>query len=227
MKPLLQNFDQELSQKLLKLGFKRIFGANEQIFGEGDEATFLPIVLAGKVKLVRYPEVGKEVILGVFSAGEIFAIPPALDGKRFPATAVAIGESQLLMLPRKDFLGLMESSKAFSSIIMSRMCGLLRDRADTVQILATPSAEHRVASVLLRLAGEVKSSEARKISHRRQDIAEMSGLSTETTIRAIRKLADKGFLNIVQGKIYLETVEHLRDFLQEDTSQIKRKATGK
>ncbi len=137
-----------------------------------------------------------------------------MDGKRFPATAVAIGESQLLILPRTEFLGLMESSSEFSSIIMSRMCGLLRDRTDTVQILATPSAEHRVAGVLLKLAGEVRSNEIKKISHRRQDIAEMAGLSTETTIRAIRKLADRGFLKIVQGKVHLETAEHLRDFLR-------------
>lgn len=210
----MQNIDRELSQRILKIGFKRIFGANEQIFVEGDEATFLPIVLAGKVKLVRYPEVGKEVIVGVFSSGEIFAIPPALDGKRFPATAVAMAESQLLMLPRKEFLGLMESSDEFSSIIMTRMCGLLRDRTDTVQILATPSAEHRVASTILRLAGEIKENEITRISHRRQDIAEMSGLTTETTIRAIRKLADKGILKIVHGKIHLETDEHLRDFLR-------------
>ena len=43
-----------------------------------------------------------------------------------------------------------------------------------------------------------------------QDIAEMAGLSLETTIRAIRKLADKGCLNIVGGRIHLETTNQLR-----------------
>lgn len=214
MKPLLRNFTPELTQSLLKLGIKKIFSANEHIFSEGEQATFLPIVLSGRVKMVRYPEVGKEVILGVFQSGEIFAIPPALDGKRFPATAVAIDASRLLLLPRRDFLDLMKSSSEFSSIVMSSMCGILRDRADTVQILATPSAEHRVASILLRLVGEIKENEVKKITHRRQDIAEMSGLTPETTIRAIRKLADRGFLKIIKGKIYLETTEHLREFVR-------------
>jgi CRP-like cAMP-binding protein len=214
MDVLLQNFSQELNPTLMKLGVKKIFSANELIFSEGEEATFLPIVLTGKVKMVRYPEVGKEIILGVFQSGEIFAIPPALDGKRFPATAVAIEDSQLLMLPRRDFLDLMSSSSEFSSIVMGRMCGILRDRADTLQILATPSAEHRVANVLLRLAGEVKENEVKKISHRRQDIAEMSGLSLETTIRMIRRLEDKGYLKIIRGRIFLETTAHLRQFVQ-------------
>jgi len=214
MDALLKNLGQELNLTVIKLGVKKIFAANEIIFSEGEEATFLPIVLTGKVKMVRYPEVGKEVILGVFQLGDIFAIPPALDGKRFPATAVAIGESQLLLLPRSDFLNLMESSNEFSSIVMSRMCCILRERVDTVQILATSSAEHRVASVLLRLVGEVKNNEVKKISHRRQDIAEMSGLSLETTIRVVRKLEDRGYLKIIRGRIFVETTEHLRQFVR-------------
>ena len=212
--PLSQYFDQELSEKLLKVGIKRSFGANEQIFAEGSEAAFLPIILNGKVKLVRYPEVGKEVILGVFTSGEIFAIPPALDGKRFPATAVSLGESELLFLPRNKFLALMESSRSFSSIIMGRMCDILRDRADIVRILATPSADQRVAGVLLRLAEGEEGTQVKKITHRRQDIAEMAGLTTETTIRAIRRLADKGLVTITGGKIWLESDKPLRDFVR-------------
>jgi len=214
MDALFENLGDELVLNLMRSGAKKSFSANELIFSEGDDATFLPVMLTGRVKMVRYPEIGKEVILGVFQSGEIFAIPPALDGKRFPATAVAIEDSQLLILPRRDFLDLMESSSEFSTIVMGRMCGILRERVDTVQILATPSAEHRVASILLRLAGEIKDNEIKKISHRRQDIAEMSGLTLETTIRVIRKLEDRGYLKIVHGRIFLETTEHLRQFVR-------------
>lgn len=214
MEALIENLGEELNLKIIQSGAKKTYSANELIFSEGEEAIFLPIMLTGRVKMVRYPEIGKEVILGVFQAGEIFAIPPALDGKNFPATAVAIEDSQLLLLPRRDFLDLMKSSSEFSSIVMSRMCGILRERADAVQILATPSAERRVAGTLLRLAGEIKDNEVKKISHRRQDIAEMSGLTLETTIRVIRKLEDRGYLKIVRSRIFLETTEHLRQFVQ-------------
>lgn len=206
--------NKELTESILKRGAKRTFVSGQEIFTEGDQANFLPFVLSGKVKMVRFPEPGKEVIIGVFSAGEVFAIPPALDGKRFPATAIAMEESKILLLPQKEFRSLMASSPTFSAAIMERMCGLLRQRTETVQILATPSAEQRVASVILRLAGNIKPGEATRISHRRQDIAEMSGLTTETTIRAIRRLADRGLFKIVGGKIVLETTEHLDKFIK-------------
>lgn len=211
---LSDDFSPKLSEDLLRCGTTKSFAVNEHVFFEGENASFLPIVLKGKVKMVRYPEAGKEIILGTFQAGEIFAIPPALDGKRFPASAVVMEESEVLLLPRDDFLALMGTSSEFSSIVMGRMCGILRDRADTVQILATPSAEHRVASVLLRIGGEIENNVIKRVPYRRQDIAEMSGLSLETTIRVIRKLADKGYFKIVRGRILLETTDHLRNFVR-------------
>ena len=74
--------------------------------------------------MVRFPEAGKEIIIGAFQSGEIFTIPPAMDGKSFPETAAAVEESELLLLKRMDFLALMGSSSKFSTIVMSRMCDL-------------------------------------------------------------------------------------------------------
>lgn len=214
MDHFIHDFGAELAENVLKQGTKRRFASNQYIFSEGDEATFLPIVLSGQVKLVRFPEPGKEVILGLFRTGEVFAIPPAMDGKRFPATAVAIDESDLFLLPRDRFLALMKSSSEFSASIMSRMCGILRQRADTVQILATSSAEQRVASVIIRLAEELEGNGIKKIPHRRQDIAEMAGLTLETTIRVIRKMAEKGCFSIVGGRIMIGTTEPLHKLIR-------------
>lgn len=214
MEDLLKSLDEELADRITRSGSSRSYAPNQSIFFEGDTATFLPIILSGTVKLVRFPEPGKEVILGLFHSGEAFAIPPAMDGKRFPATAVAIEKSDLLLIPREDFLNLMQSSPEFSAAITTRLCSILRDRVDTVQILATSSAEQRVATVLLRLADDNQENEVKKITYRRQDIAEMAGLSLETTIRVIRKLAEKDCLSIVSGRIILETTDPLRELVR-------------
>jgi len=210
MNSLVNNFGDDLTDRILLSGKSKPFGPNQPIFFEGDEATFLPIVLSGTVKMVKFPEVGKEVIIGIFHEGQAFAIPPAMDGKRFPATAIAIDESEILLIPRDRFLELMQSSAEFSTAITSTMCGILRHQVETIQILATPSAEQRIAAALLRLAGEDNGEELIEITYRRKDIAEMTGLSLETTIRAVRRLADKNCLKIVGGRIILESTTSLR-----------------
>ena len=90
---------------------------------------------------------------------------------------------------------------------------MLRDKTATIQNLATASPEHRVSNVLLRLAEKEEPETTVKISLRRQDIAEIAGLTTETTIRVIRRLAEKELVKIVRGKIILEHPERLRRFL--------------
>lgn len=191
----------------------RRFSMGEIVFSEGDDATFLPFIRSGRIKMVRYPEPGKEVIVGTFAHGEVFAIPPAMDGKRFPATAVAMERSELLFMPRTDFKALLDSSPEFSAVILEKMCGVLRQKAETVRILATPSAEQRIAGVLLGIVGEMNGTSPRRIDERRQDIADMAGLTIETTIRSIRRMAARELFRIVRGKIYIDSVSHLRRFV--------------
>lgn len=210
MTPLLEIASPELVEKLFKYGHKKTYWEFDIIFAEGEKAEFLPIVLTGKVKMVRYPDIGKEFIIGFFTDGEVFAIPPAMDGKNYPATCVAVENSKLLVLPRPNFQKLMTESSEFSKIIVDKMCGLLRETAETINNLANSSPEHRVGNILLRLA----KNQPTKINLRRQDIADMAGLTTETTIRVIKKLEQKDLLKIFKGKIILEQPERLRGFLR-------------
>ena len=209
MKPLLEAASPELVEKLFKYGHKKTFWELDIIFAEGERAEFLPIVLTGNVKMVRYPEIGKEFIIGFFTDGEVFAIPPAMDGKSYPATCVAVENTKLLILPRPNFQKLMSESSEFTAIVMEKMCGLLRETAETINNLANSSPEHRVGNILLRLAD----GKPTKINLRRQDIADMAGLTTETTIRVIKRLQEKELLQIVKGKVFLEQPERLRRFL--------------
>jgi CRP/FNR family transcriptional regulator, nitrogen oxide reductase regulator len=209
MKPVLEIISPELLENIHKLGNKKSFFESEVVFAEGESCDYLPIVLSGKVKMVRYPELGKEFIIGFFGDGEMFAIPPAMDGKPFPATCVAVKNSKLLLIPRRDFLKLMQDSSEFSAIVVGKMCGLMRETAETINNLANSSPEHRIGNVLLRLA----KNKPAKITLRRQDIAEMAGLTTETTIRAVKKLEEKELLKIVRGKIIVEEPDRLQNFL--------------
>ena len=213
MKSILE--DEKLADIIRTTAKSKKFYANEEIFAEGDEALFLPVVLQGKVKMVRFPEVGKEIIIGIFSGGEMFAVPPVFDGEPYPATVIAMEDTELLLLHREDFLRLLRESPEFSFAVIGWMCEMLREKTSVIKNLATASPEHRIGNILLRLAEKQNEDLVQpiKIALRRQDIAEMAGLTTETTIRATRKLADKNLIKITRGKIILDALEDLQKFL--------------
>ncbi|MFV0388514.1 MAG: Crp/Fnr family transcriptional regulator [Pyrinomonadaceae bacterium] len=200
---------------LLEIGTTRKFKKGRTIFSEGDKATFLPIVIEGTVKIVRFLEPGKEMILNVFRDGDVFAIPPVLDGGNYPATAIAMEDSRLLLVPRVDFLRMVNERDEFSQMALSTMSKLLNETTSSMTNLATASPEIRVGNVLLRLMTKDGGTPPYKIQFRRRDIADMSGLTTETTIRAIKKLEENNLLRIVQGKIVIDNPALISNFISQ------------
>lgn len=214
MRPLLEIVGGDLAESLRKSGRTKTFKDGEAFLREGDAADFLPIVLTGRVKMVSFPEAGKEVIVGVFGQGEMFAVPPVFDGAPYPATAVAMEKTTILLIRRRDFLRLLRESNEFSFAVIGWMCQMLRVKTAAIQNLATASPERRAANVLLRLTEDKRAEiEPITIALRRQDIAEMAGLTVETTIRAVRRLAAKNLIKIERGKIIIDDLEPLREFL--------------
>jgi CRP-like cAMP-binding protein len=215
MKSLLDNLSPELIEKLRSRGHQRIYGEGQEIFIRGSKAEFLPIVISGAVKMIRTPEIGKEVIIGIFRKGEMFAVPPVFDGGSYPATAIAMEEAVLLQIGRADFLQILNESTEFAFQVIAWMCEMLREKTSMIRTLAAASPEYRVCRVLIKLADDQNAKPPIRITVRRKDIAEMASLTTETTIRVIRKFGDQNLLRIEHGKIFIDEVEPLRHFLKE------------
>jgi CRP/FNR family transcriptional regulator len=214
MKKLSGNISVALLKELETRGRRKVYGEGEEIFAEGEPAEFLPIVISGAVKMIRSPVAGKEMIIGIFREGEMFAVPPVVDGAPYPSSAVAIDETTLLQLPRAEFLRLLNEKPELALATIAWMSEMLREKTATIRNLAIASPEHRIGNVLMKLAKEQKGGTPIKIPVRRQDIAEMASLTTETTIRAIRRMADQGLVRIVRGKIILDELDSLRDYLR-------------
>lgn len=214
MRRLFSSISSELKAELKRSGHRQAYGDGEEIFSEGAAADFLPIVLSGRVKMIRSPVLGKEVIIGIFNEGEMFAVPPVFDGGPYPASAYAVEQTDLLQIERRDFLRLLNERSEFAIATISWMSEMLREKTSMIRNLAIASPERRIGNVLIKLVEAQERPCPVKIRVRRQDIAEMASLTTETTIRAIRRLADQGLVRIVHGKIFIDRLEPLEQFVE-------------
>ena len=152
MKSLWPHISPELISLLEASGKHHLYRPGEYLFTEGEEALFLPIVRSGKVKMVHLLDSGKEIIIGIFGEGEMFAVPPVFDGKRYPSTAVAMEKTKLLLIHRSDFLELLRESSEFAFAVIGWMTEMLREKTATIQNLATASPEHRARPLRSSLA---------------------------------------------------------------------------
>ena len=213
MTPLLKTASPELKKMLTSRGNLRTYHPNEELFAAGEPANFLPIIIKGKAKMVQFPEAGKEVIIGIFGEGEMFAVPPVIDGRVYPASAYSMTASQILLVHRTEFFDVLRDSHEFTVAVLMWLSEMLRQKTGLIQTLAGGSAEQRIAGVLIRLFEAEAGPPPIRITLRREDIARMAGMTTETAIRTIRNLAQQGVIRIEKGKILIADTDLLRSHL--------------
>lgn len=190
---------QDLRHVLVEKHFRK----NQIILSEEDTQNYMYIILAGKVKAVHFNSDGKEHILAVRKTGDFFGEMALLDGKTAPATVIAMEDTTLVIISKKDFEVLLKKEKVLRELI-SVLCERLRESWMMNKVLSLHDAEDRIRT-LLRLMGihfGIKDQRGilitLKLTH--QDIADYSSLSRETVTRLLNKLIKTGEIEVLDDK---------------------------
>ncbi|MCB9477172.1 MAG: Crp/Fnr family transcriptional regulator [Deltaproteobacteria bacterium] len=183
------------------------------LFWEGDRPEWLWIVKTGKVKVFKQSASGKETILRIVHAGEVFGELALFDGRPYPDSAKAMESCEVLRLPRTEFLRLVREHPTVSFEILLELSARLREAQETIQALAVERVEKRIATLLLKLADRMGRGEGEAVripvNLTRQDVADMVGSTVETSIRILSRLAKDGVIETKGKTIYIRDMERL------------------
>lgn len=195
--------DDELGE-LKDILVEKHFSRNKLIFLEEDTQNYMYIILSGKVKVVHLSPDGKEHILAVHKTGDFFGEMALLDGKTSPATVIAMEDTHIMIMSKKDFEEhLLKSNKVLRQII-SILCSRLRESWMVLKVLSLPRAEDRIKTVLKLMGMQYGLQDQRgtvitiKLTH--QDIADYSSVSRETVTRFLSKLVKDGEIEVLDDK---------------------------
>ena len=206
--------DDEISE-LSDLASEQNFTSNEFIFWDGDTPDWFYIIAEGRVKVIKHSSSGKEFIIAFFNPGEIFGEVAVFENKPYPASAQAITETRVIAIKRKDFLTFFANRPQVALKIINVLGGRLRDAQSRLRDFAGERVEQRLASVLFMLSSKL----GLTLPFTRQEIADMTGTATETTIRIMSQLKDRGIIRSTRGKITILDKEKLR-LLSEGPPQV-------
>jgi CRP/FNR family transcriptional regulator len=82
---------------------RKRFKTGELLFSEGEPCHGLHVIATGKVRIFKASVNGREQVLAVNQAGESVAELPIFDGGPYPASAVAIEETEIAFISQRDF----------------------------------------------------------------------------------------------------------------------------
>lgn len=180
-----------------------IYKRDQIIFYEGHVATGLYCINKGKVKIYKMNHEGKQQIIRLAKQGDIIGYSSMITGEAYSSSAEALEDALVCFIPKSVFLNIVQSS---SDLFMKLIQLLSRDMKETENrfvTMAQNTVRERLAETLLMLKEFCGHDDHQglNIVMSRQDIANIVGTSTETTIRLLADFKDEKLIDFIGKKI--------------------------
>lgn len=191
------------------------FKKKQNIYQQGKHPFFLYFVAKGKVKSFRINDDGKELITAIYKEGEFLGYTNLFEENVYLDTAEALEDSELLLIPKSDFLNIINSDKLVAHKFIKLLAQNLLEKEEQLLNLAYNSLRKRIANGLLQVNEKYKSpdNDRPKLEISREALAQVVGTATESLIRILSDFKSEKLIEIREGKIYVLEEKKLKDLL--------------
>lgn len=205
--PLFDTLSREALDEILSHATERFVRRGQILFQKGDEGSYMVAVLSGRMRMSATSPEGREITLNMIDAGEVFGELALIEGKPRSTDAIAIEDSHLMLVERRQFLPHLATNHDLALRLIEVLCGRLRDTSETLGDFAMLALAGRLARKLLRLAaeyGQLAHGRTRldiRLSH--TDLGRFVGCSRETVNKQMRAWEEEGIVAREDGRIVL------------------------
>jgi CRP-like cAMP-binding protein len=190
----LRGLDPETLAALAKSAVWKVFPPDAVVFWEGDTESNLYYLQYGSLKALKTSPDGREQVLRFINAGEIFNEVGVLAKRPNPATAVALEESGIWLIPRQALEEIVRTHPETALQIIENMADKIIELVTLASDLSLKTVEARFAKLLLEQTdGDV-------IERRRwttqTELAARLGTVPDVLSRVTRDLTKAGLIEI-------------------------------
>ena len=204
---IFSNLGEEGQKELAGLLRPIEYGKDEVIFQEGEPAFGLYIICHGRVKLAKRSTKGKRQILKLLGPGEILGEKTMFDQEVYTAYAKTLEPTKLYFIERRAFLDFLRRYPAVALNLIEKLARELKGFQNRLLEVSYEGSTERLARLLLTVGESCGVPEGDKLylglELSRAELAEMAGISTETAIRTLSRLKERGLIEIDHHKIYI------------------------
>ena len=176
-----------------RIGARRSFTRNEEIFAEGDAAGCWFKVISGTVRICKLLVDGRRHIAEFFFAGDCFGLENTAE-RLFSAEAV--GDVIVMRYPRLATERLIDDNPALARGLRDMTLRDLANAQMRMLVLGRMSAPERVANFLLDMLERRDATRALDLPMSRNDIADYLGLTIETVCRIMSAFKRAGAIDM-------------------------------
>lgn len=156
------------------------------LFHEGDKGGGMYLLAKGNIQLHKNTEDGREVVIRVIKPGEIFAEVVLFEKDRYPVSARAVANAEVVVFPRERIHRLL-AEEGFRNDFIALLMAKQRYLAERIQELTTQDVEQRFFAFLRSQYGE---GPVLAVPLSKKDVAAAIGTTPESLSRLIQRLRD-------------------------------------
>jgi len=197
---------EELEQLTPVANFRH-YSKDELVLRQGDPPNFLYLVASGKVKQYKVSRHGKVFTASIMSSGDPLNAVALFGAKSFFISAQALVETVLLSIPRHEFLSFVDRYPVVTTRLIYLLGRVVNSAWERLTDFAGEMTCQRVFNMLYMLYFKFGPT----IPVTREEIADMTGTTTETTIRVLAKLKNLGVIDSRRGRIMVLNESKLRE----------------
>ena len=189
----------------------RNYRRKDNIYLEGNHPKGIYFLVKGKVKTYKTNELGKEFITGLYKEGDFFGYLALLEETEYTDSAAALEDCEVCLVPKEEFYALVYKNAEVSRKFMRMLSNDLHEKEEQLLKIAYNSVRKRVAEALVTLHSRyAKDGEPKfSINISREDLANLAGTATETTIRTLSDFKEEGSVEINGGTISIVKLDRL------------------
>lgn len=197
---------------------RKLFNAGELIFSEGEPCSGLHIIARGKVRIFKTSMSGREQVLAMSGPPDSVAELPVFDGGPFPASAMAVEDTEMAFISRRDFHAFCIEHPEVALKVLSVVGARLRRLVGIIEELSFTTIRHRLISVLVKLAQSEGKTTPRGIEFQlpasHQELANQLGTVRELISRNLMRLQAEGLLEVDARQIVVKNMKALAALLE-------------
>lgn len=187
---LFDNFPPKTLKAIAAICQKKRIDKKEILFTEGDPGRAVYYCIKGYIQLYKSDEQGRKSVIKVIQGGELFGEVILFERDHYPVTAMALGQSDLIVIPRSEFYHLLNDIQ-FRNQFIGVLIKKQRYLVEKIRSLTAIDIEERIYHFLKEHFGadlEVKPQLSKK------DVAAAIGTVPETLSRVLLRLKAEGKL---------------------------------
>ncbi len=176
------------------------YASHQTVFYEGHVCLGFYLLCAGKVKLTRSSARGQRQIVRILGPGELIEKQAFGERALHEVTCETLEPSQVCVIDKERYLAVIHRNPQLAIKLIQLLSNELRVNMEQLDQFTFQTARARLAGLLLELddrfgkecAGQAKVG----LTLKREEVAEMAGITVETAIRLLSVFRDEGLLAI-------------------------------